>query len=147
MIARRKLMAVAAVVDVALHARGKPVAAKSLAARHGVAPRHLEPLLQDLVRASILKATRGPHGGYELARERRRISAGDVLRALDRDDDDTSQPSTGPRLFDEVVAPMVKEAADAFLATLDGISIADLCRDAETKRVTEASSRGGEFHI
>ena len=42
----------------------------------GWRPRHLETLLQELVRARILKGTRGPRGGYELARERRRISVG-----------------------------------------------------------------------
>ena len=33
-------------------------------------PRHLEPVLQALVRHGILKGIRGPRGGYELARER-----------------------------------------------------------------------------
>ena len=61
----------AAVVDIALHARPAPVAAKALAARHNLPPRHLETLLQALVRANILKGVRGPRGGYELARERR----------------------------------------------------------------------------
>ena len=41
--------AIAAVVDVALHSRLAPVAAKALAARHKLPPRHLETLLQGLV--------------------------------------------------------------------------------------------------
>jgi Rrf2 family transcriptional regulator, iron-sulfur cluster assembly transcription factor len=145
MIGRRKQMAMAAVIDVALHARGKPVPARALADRHGLAPRHLEPLLQDLVRANILKGTRGPRGGYELARERRRITAGDVLRALDRDDD-APEYAASPLLVD-VVAPAVREASDAFLATLDRISLADLCRNAETRRLATGADRGNEFHI
>ena len=76
---RRALLAVAAVVDVAVHARPTPVAAKALASRHNLPPRHLETLLQALVRASILKGVRGPRGGYELARDRRRISVGDYV--------------------------------------------------------------------
>ena len=67
---RRSLLAIAAVVDIALHARPMPVAAKMLAARHNLPPRHLETVLQALVRQGILKGVRGPRGGYELAQER-----------------------------------------------------------------------------
>ena len=81
LLSRRSLLAIAAVVDIALHARPTPVAAKSLAARHNLPPRHLETVLQALVRLGILKGVRGPRGGYELARERRRITAGDIVRA------------------------------------------------------------------
>src|SRR5260370_27575645 len=75
------LLAIAAVIDVALHGRGRPVSAKALAARHSLPARHLEPVLQALVRVGILKGIRGPRGGYNLARERRRITADDIRRA------------------------------------------------------------------
>src|SRR5213594_925614 len=78
---RKGILAIAAVIDIALNARGRPVAAKSLAHRHRLPPRHLEPVLQALVRHGILKGVRGPRGGYELAREQRRITADDILRA------------------------------------------------------------------
>ena len=68
LVSRKGLLAIAAVIDVAIHANGRPVSAKSLAARHKLPPRHLEPVLQALVRDGILKGVRGPHGGYELAR-------------------------------------------------------------------------------
>ena len=81
LLSRRSLLAIAAVVDIALHARPLPVAAKHLATRHNLPPRHLETMLQALVRAGILKGVRGPRGGYEIARERRRITAADIVRA------------------------------------------------------------------
>ena len=68
---RKGVLAIAAVIDVALQGEGHPISAKTLAARHGLPPRHLEPVLQALVRDGILKGIRGPRGGYELARERR----------------------------------------------------------------------------
>lgn len=139
-------MAVAAVVDVALHAGGKPVPAKALAARHGLSPRHLETLLQALVRAGILKGTRGARGGYELARERRRISAGEILRALDLHDDAVATKG-GSGLFEAVIVPVVRDAANAFMTTLDTISIADLCRTAESSRTPARGQESGEFHI
>ena len=59
LLSRRSVLAIAAVVDVALHSRSAPVAAKALAARHKLPPRHLETLLQGLVHAKILKGVRG----------------------------------------------------------------------------------------
>src|SRR5579863_8556702 len=68
LLSRRSVLAIAAVVDVALHGAKAPVAAKALAARHKLPTRHLETLPQGLVHAKILKGVRGPRGGYELAR-------------------------------------------------------------------------------
>jgi Rrf2 family transcriptional regulator, iron-sulfur cluster assembly transcription factor len=84
LLSRRSMLGIAAVVDIAMHARPGPVAAKLLAARHHLPPRHLETLLQALVRSGILKGVRGPRGGYELAKERRKITAGDVVRHSSR---------------------------------------------------------------
>ena len=82
LLSRKGLLAIAAVVEVALYSRGRPVSAKVLAARHSLPARHLEPVLRALVRMGILRGIRGPRGGYELARERRRITADDGDGAL-----------------------------------------------------------------
>src|SRR6476660_1204193 len=113
---RKGVLAIAAVVDVAVNARGGPVSAKALAARHNLPPRHLEPVLQALVRNGILKGVRGPRGGYELARERRRISAGDIVRVAMTAQEDESAPLPESYLAETVVAPIVKSGIDAFLA-------------------------------
>src|SRR6266446_3991186 len=102
---RKGILAIAAVIDVALHAHGQPVAATALATRHRLSPRHLEPVLQALVRHGILKGVRGPRGGYELAREQRRISADDILRAAETIDEIDAQPMNGSNLLDQVVIP------------------------------------------
>src|SRR6516225_12172723 len=78
---RKAVLAIAAVIDVAMQEQGRPISAKTLAARHGLPPRHLEPVLQALVRDGILKGVRGPRGGYELARDQRSITAEEILRA------------------------------------------------------------------
>ncbi|CAA9363781.1 MAG: Predicted transcriptional regulator of cysteine synthase, Rrf2 family [uncultured Microvirga sp.] len=132
-LSRRGRLVIAAVVDIALHARPTPVSAKALATRHALPSRHLETALQALVRHSILKGVRGPRGGYELARERRRITAGDIVRAaLDGGGDQPDSPSrTQSRLVVDVVEPLTAEASKAFLAVLDRVTIEDLCRAAE----------------
>lgn len=148
---RRSLLAVAAVVDIAYHARPTPIAAKTLAARHGLPPRHLETLLQVLVRAGILKGVRGPRGGYELARERRRISIADIVRAaLGEDDRDELRERPGEEvspLVSVVVTPMIRSASEAFLERLDEISVEDLCGEAERRAVFGDSRPVYDFTI
>ena len=129
----RSLMALAAVVDVALHGRSAPVAAKAMAARHGLTARHLETVLQELVRTNILKAYRGPRGGYELVRERRRVTAGEIVRAAGRIGEGSAKPKLRPHLIDQVIEPALREASTSFLAELDRITIDDLCRMAEAE--------------
>jgi len=124
LLSRKGLLAITAVVDVAIHAQGRPVSAKALAARNTLPPRHLEPILQALVRAGILKGIRGPHGGYELGRERRRITAEDILRAA-QILDDADDTSTSP-LLNQVVVPAVSQAERMFAIALSRINIDDL---------------------
>lgn len=147
---RRSLLAVAAVVDIAYHARPTPIAAKTLAARHGLPPRHLETLLQVLVRAGILKGVRGPRGGYELARERRRISLADIVRAAlgeNEDDDDPKGEADGSPLVSGVVTPMIRTASESFLERLGEINVDDLCREAERRSVFGESRHAYDFTI
>ena len=147
LLSRRSLLAIAAVVDIAIHARPTPVAAKALAARHHLPPRHLETLLQALVRAGILKGVRGPRGGYELARERRRITAGDIVRAAMRENEEDDMPQPDSPLVEAVVGPMVASAGQAFLSQLDAVSVDDLCARANQSAFVGDIHLGADFTI
>src|SRR5215470_11394800 len=118
LLSRKALLTIAAVLDVAVHGRNQLVSAKDLASRHNLPARHLEPVLQALVRQGILKGVRGPRGGYELARERRRISVDDIVRAASSIDDDGAQPMPGSNLVKTVVAPAIAQAEKAFASAL-----------------------------
>ena len=130
---RKGLLAVAAVVDVALNARERPVSARKIAARHNLPSRHLEPVLQALVHEGIFHGVRGPRGGYQLARERKRISVADVLRAAGtvEDDDDAAADS---RILHGAVLPAIADAERAFAAALARLNIEDIARRAESLR-------------
>jgi Rrf2 family protein len=125
---RKGLLAIAAVVDVALQTDGRPISAKTLATRHGLPPRHLESVLQSLVRVGILKGIRGPHGGYELARERRGVTANDILRAA------STVHEAGEELNSELVAklvlPALSVAEQEFGRALSRISLDDMVQHA-----------------
>ena len=133
LVSRKAILAIAAVVDVALNATNRPVSARALAARHKLPPRHLEPVLQALVRAGVLRGIRGPHGGYELGRERKRISAEDIVRAAGETQDG---PDAGPALalIEEVVRPALADAERAFSTALARVSIEDIARRAEDRK-------------
>jgi Rrf2 family iron-sulfur cluster assembly transcriptional regulator len=133
LVSRKGILAIAAVIDVAINARNRPVSAKALAARHRLPPRHLEPVLQALVREGILRGVRGPRGGYEIAREYRRISADDILRAANAVDDADDPPLPNSTLLNDVVKPALAEAERTFAAVLARISVEDMMKRAESK--------------
>lgn len=143
---RRGTLALAAVLDVALHARPEPVAAKALSLRLNLPPRHLEPLLQSLVRGGILRGVRGPRGGYELARERRRISVTQVLAAVqnsgfEREDD------WMPAIVEQVILPLGREISDKVLAEYEEVTINDLCLRAQSTAIAPPTTDPNDFTI
>jgi Rrf2 family protein len=130
LLSRKGLLAIAAVVDVAVNGRERPVSARKLAARHDLPPRHLEPVLQALVHEGIFHGVRGPRGGYQLSRERKRISVADILRAAGsvEEGDDTMPKS---RILAAVVLPAVADAERSFGALLARLTVEELARRAE----------------
>jgi len=125
---RKGVLAITAVVDVAL--QGQPISAKTLAARHGLPPRHLESVLQALVHVGILKGIRGPRGGYELAREPRRVTANDILRAAGSVEEHDEPPARSD-LLNKVVLPALADAETEFAGALSRINLEDMTRRAE----------------
>ena len=132
LVSRKGVLAIAAVIDIAINSRVRPVSAKALAARHRLPPRHLEPVLQALVHFGILKGIRGPHGGYELAREHHAISAEDILRAAGSADETEATDLPSSTLVDEVVRPLLAGAESALLQALARVNVEDMTRRAET---------------
>ena len=138
---RKGLLAIAAVVDVALQRDGRPISAKTLATRHGLPPRHLESVLQSLVRDGILKGIRGPRGGYELARERGGVTANDILHAAGTVHEVETEPSS--ELVEKVVLPILSAAEHEFGKALSRISLDDMARHAEGLNGNEAAQARG----
>ncbi len=147
-LSRKTLLALEAVIDIAFNARPEPVQAKEITARQGVPQRYLEQVMQQLVRAGILKGVRGPRGGYRLARERRRISVGDVVRVAESIEDGEEE-KIRPRsdLGLRIVAPLIQTLQDDVMARLDSVSIEDLCQRARTQGVDVSEGASADFTI
>jgi len=147
-LSRKTLLALEAVIDIAFSARPEPVQAKEITARQGVPQRYLEQVMQQLVRAGILKGVRGPRGGYRLARERRRISVGDVVRVAESIED-AEEEKVRPRsdLGLRIVAPLIQSLQDDVMVRLDSVTIEDLCQRARTQGVEAGQGAGADFTI
>ena len=81
-IPKRIIYAIEAVLDIALNSGLEPVRNESIAKRQGIPKRYLEQTLQTLVKSRILVASRGPRGGYRLAKERRKIRISDIIISI-----------------------------------------------------------------
>lgn len=81
--------AVTAMLDLALHHEGGPVALGDIAQRQGISLSYLEQLFTRLRRRGLVRSTRGPGGGYRLGREAQHIAVADVIRAVDEPVDAT----------------------------------------------------------
>ena len=72
-----------AVKHLAEHAELGARSAKDMADCYGIPPEALAKILQRLVKAGLLHSQHGTNGGYTLARDPARISAFEVIRAID----------------------------------------------------------------
>ncbi len=72
-----------AMIDIALQGREGPVSARAIAERQEFSPDYLEQILRQLRRRGLVRSTRGPKGGYLLARPAEAISVWDIIQALD----------------------------------------------------------------
>jgi DNA-binding IscR family transcriptional regulator len=82
-----------------------------------------------LVRDGILKGIRGPHGGYELARERRGVTANEILRAAGTVHEAEEEPNS--EFVAKVVVPVLSADVQEFGEALSRISLDDMVRHAE----------------
>ena len=138
-----------AILDIACNARPDPVRSSEIAARIGRPQRYLERVMQQLANEGILKGVRGPKGGYMLARERRRIPVGEILRIVAATqtfgpdgapvkNKNAKNAPCGMTILEKICA----EAETDFLARLDNITIEDLCAEQEN-----ADTKGFDFTI
>ena len=146
-LSRKTLLALEAVIDIAFNARPEPVQAKETTARQGVPQRYLEQIMQQLVRAGVLKGVRGPRGGYRLAKERRRISVGDVVRVAESVEDEEDRNEPRSELGMRIVSPLIQTLQSEVMARLDAITIEDLCQRARSQGVDSGGRSTADFTI
>ncbi len=126
---------VRAVFDIAYHNSGHPTQARDIARRQDVPLRYLEQIFQELRRANLVDAKRGPKGGYFLSRTPESITLGDVIRAVQGPIEllaagDGEAPA-GARTSKQVPADIWRELATKVAGVFDSVTIRDLCQRGE----------------
>jgi Rrf2 family protein len=148
-LSKKLLFAIEAVLDIAYNAGAAPVQSGEINDRQGIPRRYLEPVLQQLVRAGILEGVRGPRGGYRLARDRRRITLGDIAQAVKTTESvtDPFDVPAGSTLGQRVVRPVCQELADGWMRQLSSITIEDLCNRAREGGIDSEVREKADFAI
>jgi DNA-binding IscR family transcriptional regulator len=88
-----------------------------------------------------------PRGGYRLARERRRISVGDIVRVVRGIEELPAQESlaSSSELGRRVIGPFWASTEQELMARLDRVTIEDLCRRAEGQGVASEAARDVDY--
>ncbi len=81
--------AVTAMLDLALHGNTKPVSLAEISARQEISLSYLEQLFSRLRKSGLVKSTRGPGGGYRVARELSAVAVAEIIGAVDESVDAT----------------------------------------------------------
>ncbi len=145
-LSRKQILALESVLDVALHARPDPVQARDITDRQNVPQRYLEQIMQALVRADILRGVRGPKGGYRLARERRRIMVGEIVRVIAKLENNEEEDSPINGSYGAGLAQGLADNLQAdLMARLDETSIAELCETVHSEQ--NATTGNPDFNI
>ena len=77
--------AVMAMIDIAQQTQGEPVSLAEIAGRQDISQEYLEQLFGKLRKAGLVESSRGPGGGYRLARAARDVAVAQIILAVDEE--------------------------------------------------------------
>ncbi|ROR34146.1 Fe-S cluster assembly transcription factor [Inmirania thermothiophila] len=138
--------AVTAMLDLAVHEDHGPVPLAEISEAQGISLSYLEQLFAKLRRRGLVRGTRGPHGGYRLARPADEISIAEIITAVDEKLDATRCEQRGDCRGGErcLTHELWMELSERIHDFLDGITLAELVRrPAVRERAAALDLRGG----
>jgi Rrf2 family protein len=116
-----------------------------VAERQGIPLRYLEQILQELRRAGLVEAKRGPGGGYALARPPEELPLRDVVVALDGPIESLLSTDEGAK--GEVTSELWRELGTAVSGLLAALTLRDLVARAEARNMTRAPAAPQMYFI
>ncbi len=116
---------VRALFDLALRYGQGPIQSRDIAARQNIPEAYLHQVLGALNRAGLVRSTRGPLGGHELAHPPADVTLWDVLVVLDGPDR-AAHPHHGPSEAGDVVHQVWHDLQCRSIEFLRSISLAGL---------------------
>ena len=128
----------------ACQAREQPVTISEVAAAHNISRSHLTKIVQELAAQGLLETTRGRGGGMRLMKPASSISIGAVVRLMETDFDmvECFNPATNACYLSSNcrLKSVLSQATQAFLHTLDGVTLADLVADADAAALMRSAA-------
>lgn len=82
-ISSRGKNAIKLMLDLATYDRGEPIRVKDIAKRQNISEKYLEQIIAMLNKASLVKSTRGAHGGYMLQYPPGEYTVGQILKIVE----------------------------------------------------------------
>ena len=146
-LSKKMFYAVEAVLYIAYNTKSEPISSRDIADRQGLPPRYLEQIMQKLVKAGILRGVRGPHGGYVLAKERRRITVADICDVVRDMDEIPLEDLKKTALGGEVILPLCNMLYDHLRGQLGDLCMAKLCQQASDHRIRRERDESADFAI
>jgi Rrf2 family iron-sulfur cluster assembly transcriptional regulator len=135
--------AVTAMLDLAMHSAGGPVALAGISARQKISLSYLEQLFGKLRRNAIVESVRGPGGGYCLAREAAQVTVADIILAVEESIDST-QCSGRENCMDDkrcMTHDLWENLNDTVFAYLSSIRLSKLVEDQKTRPISVTKSK------
>ena len=131
--------AVTAMLDLALQEGKRPVTLQDIAVNQEISLSYLEQLFAKLRKADLVRGTRGPGGGYRLAKNKDSVSIAAVIAAVDEKADMTRCGGKSDCLDGEkcLTHELWMELSEKIFEFLDGITLGDLVRRPEVLAVAE----------
>ena len=130
--------AVTAMIDVGLRENAGPVSLADIAVRHQISLSYLEQLFSKLRQRGLVESTRGPGGGYSLARGADAISVADIIGAVEGERTDAPSGEPNPAGAEGLAAAMTAE----LWATLNAKLIAHMQSISLRSLVSEQRAKG-----
>ena len=138
-IQKRIIYAIEAVLDIALNAGVNPVQNVAVAKRQGIPKRYLEQTLQILVKNNILVASRGPRGGYRLARERRKIKILDIIKSVTTEKEVSELYKS--KISKIIIQPLINKFLEESMVYLNKISVEDIYNQYKQKNKDNSNKK------
>jgi len=146
-IKKRIIYAIEAVIDIALNSGVNPVQNISIAKRQGIPKRYLEQTLQTLVKNNILVASRGPNGGYRLAKERRKIMVSDIISSVSSSSSSDLQDFYNTQISKFLIEPLITKVTKKSFELLNNVSVEDIYKLATTSKNQNLKKKKVDFVI
>ena len=128
---------VRSILDLALHHEGELTSLREIAARQQLPYKYLEQVLATLRNAGFVRSTRGPQGGYALARPPNQITLREIFDVLEGTEtfvQCTTDPQLCERYHTCVTQEVWADMYDACMEVLESTTLEDLARRARQKR-------------